>query len=65
MGAGRPRTIESRESFTLALPRDVLEALRASAKAEGVSVADVVRSILARSVRGRRPRPRRSKTSRS
>lgn len=63
--AGRRRKWQDPVNFTVNVERELIEAARAAADARGIGLADVVRAALSRLVGGRRPRPRRLKTSRS
>lgn len=65
VGAGRKPILKDAASVTLYLDQRMLDELDARAKREGVSRSDFIRSALERLAGGRRPRPRRSKTSRS
>jgi hypothetical protein len=66
MGAGRPRIVDDPVNFTTWVDRAVLEEAKKAARGRGIGLGQVVRQALARLARGgRRPRPRRGKTSRS
>lgn len=63
---GRPKVIKNPVKSAFWLDREVLDQANEAARAQGTTVSEVVRKAIARLARsGRRPRPRRSKTSRS
>jgi hypothetical protein len=65
VGAGRPKTLEQPVKAAFWLDRGVLDKAKAAARAQGTTVSEVVRSAVERLAGGRRkPRPRRSETSR-
>jgi hypothetical protein len=65
VGAGRPKTLERSHNLVIRVEADVLERAKAGAKVAGTTISNEIRSTLARLAGGRRPRPRRSRTSRS
>jgi hypothetical protein len=66
IGAGRKKQLQDAVTFALDLERKDLEAVRAVAEREGVSAAEMIRRAISVHLAGdRRPRPRRTKTSRS
>jgi hypothetical protein len=65
MGAGRPKTLSNPVKAVLWFEREDLERARAAARAKGKTLSELVRIAVARLAGVRRPRPRRSKTSRS
>jgi hypothetical protein len=64
-GPGRPKGMSKPETFTLRIETELLQEARRVARDRGMKVSALIREGLLNIVGGRRPRPRRSKTSRS
>lgn len=63
MGAGRPKTLLDPVKAVLWFEREDLERARAVARLKGETLSELMRAAVARLTGGRRPRPRRGKTS--